>query len=136
MYSADLNVIFDSFPRWKCNFGHFLSEVWKKNHFFHDFEWLKIVNKSVKHQKMKVHSVKKGIHENRLYHGDFDEKQIFQKKNVQNWFRICGVGDVICISDMCFSSTLMSELSLKKIWADLKNLFDFYYYYYRIEWPL
>ena len=35
-------------------------------------------------KKMKVHSVKKRIHENRLYYGDFDQKHIFQKKNVQN----------------------------------------------------
>ena len=45
---------------------------------------------------MGVHSVKNSIHENRLYDGDFDQKQIFQKKKT---FKI-DFG--YAVSEMCF----------------------------------
>ena len=84
MCSAYFNVIFMTFPA-KVDFNliwaaHSLDEnatlvtFWvkfDKKSVFHDFEWLKIINESGKHKQMKVHSLKKSIHENLLYYGDF-----------------------------------------------------------------
>ena len=68
------------FPGWKCNFDHFLGEVWEKIIFSMILNDLKPSVYGENTKKMKVHSVKKRIHENRLYYEDFDQKQIFQKK--------------------------------------------------------
>ena len=88
-----------------------------------NFSFLKSPKYGGNTKNMKFIVRKININENRLYYGDFDQKQIFQKKKVKNSFRICGVGDVFHISEMCFSPTLVSELSLKKISDDLKNIF-------------
>ena len=76
-----------------------------------NFSFLKPPKYGGNTKNMKFIVRKININENRLYYGDFDQKQIFKKKNS---FRICGVGDVFHISEIFFSLTLISELSQKK----------------------
>ena len=88
--SFNLNVILITFPEkfilisFERPISWMKMKLWSlfgwsltKNHFFMILNDLKSSVSRENIKKMKVHSVIKSIHENRLYYGDFDQKLIF-----------------------------------------------------------
>ena len=103
------------FTGWKCNFDHFLGEVWLKI-IFSWIEWIKIISKSGKHKKMKVHSVKKRYPWKSTILWGFWSKTDFPKKKRSKlisdmWCRRC----VSYIRHMFFINTDVWTLSQKNL---------------------